>query len=266
MYDIIAVISGKGGVGKSTVATNLAISLAHLKKEGSSEHNKVALIDCDFYGPSIPTLMGNAKVGINENKKLVPPEKHGVKFISIGFFLEHPDDPVIWRGPMFQKAMMQMFEDVEWGEVDYCIVDMPPGTGDAALSLAQNFPLAGAIVVTTPQEVALSDVRKAINMLSKVEVPLIGIVENMSGFAAEDGKVYHIFGEGGGKRLAELYGCPLLASIPLEPSIREGGDTAKPCSAMESGPGRAIFDDLALKVAEQVVKVRPRSSRLTVVN
>ena len=177
MKHIIAVVSGKGGVGKSTVAVNLAIALAN---SGA----KVALIDSDLYGPSIPTLLGRAEIKADHEGKLIPPEKHGLKYISIGFFLKHPDDAVIWRGPMFNTAMRQMFQDVNWVEVDYCIVDMPPGTGDAQISLAQNFSLTGAVVVTTPQEVALADVRKSINMLSKVNVPVLGIVENMAGFTA----------------------------------------------------------------------------------
>ena len=241
MKQIIPVISGKGGVGKSTVAANLAIALA---QTGA----KVALVDSDFYGPSVPTLFGGGAIQADHEGKIIPPEKFGVKYISLGFFLRDPDDAVIWRGPMFNKALHQMFEDVRWGEVDYCIVDMPPGTGDAQLSLAQLCALAGAVVVTTPQELALADVRKAINMLKKVNVDVLGIVENMSGFIAGDGKVYDIFGSGGGASLAEKLGLPLLAKIGLDMKIREGGDSGQPVASVAGSPGGAQFRELALKL------------------
>ena len=186
---IVPVISGKGGVGKSTVAVNLAVALA---RTGA----KVGLIDSDFYGPSVPTLMGGGTVTPDHEEKLIPPLKYGVKYISLGFFLRHPDDAVIWRGPMFNKALNQMFEDISWGALDYLIIDMPPGTGDAQLSLSQMVKLAGAVVVTTPQEVACADVRKSINMLKKVNVDVLGIVENMSGLQMPDGSMMPIFGSG----------------------------------------------------------------------
>jgi ATP-binding protein involved in chromosome partitioning len=241
MKHIIAVISGKGGVGKSTVAVNTAIALANTGA-------KVALIDCDMYGPSIPTLLGQHELSADHEGKLIPPLRYGIKFISIGFFLKHPDDAVIWRGPMFNTAMRQLFQDISWGEVDYCIVDMPPGTGDAQISLAQNFSVKGAVVVTTPQEVALADVRKSINMLKKVNVPILGIVENMAGFIAADGKLYDIFGSGGGARLAQQTGTELLASIPLDVAIREGGDIAKPVAADPNSPAGRIFTQLAQRL------------------
>lgn len=241
MKQIVPVISGKGGVGKSTVAVNLAVALA-------STGAKVALLDSDFYGPSIPTLMGSAALQTDHEGKIIPPLKYGVKYISLGFFLRDPDDAVIWRGPMFNKALTQLFQDVNWGEVDYCIVDMPPGTGDAQLSLSQLVKCAGAVVVTTPQEVALADVRKAVNMLSKVNIEVLGIVENMSGLTLPNGSRLDIFGAGGGAALADSMGVPLLASIPLEPRIREGGDKGLPAAADPGSPAKPLFDELAAKL------------------
>lgn len=241
MRNVIAVISGKGGVGKSTVAVNLAVALAN---QGA----KVALIDGDFYGPSVPTLMGGGQVIQNPEGQLVPPVRFGVKYISIGFFLSQPDDPIIWRGPMFNKALSQMFNDVAWGEVDYCIVDMPPGTGDAALSLTQLVKLAGAIVVTTPQEVALADVRKAINMLRKVNVPILGLVENMAGFTLPDGSTIPLFGAGGGEKTARDFDINLLASIPLHQAVREGGDKGAPVAYEAQTLAAELFRGLGLKI------------------
>ncbi len=241
MRHIIPVVSGKGGVGKSTVAVNLAVALA---KTGA----KVALIDSDFYGPSIPTLFAGGEIKLDHDNRLIPPLKFGVKYISLGFFLQKPDDAVIWRGPMFNKALTQLFNDVNWGEVDYCIVDMPPGTGDAQLSLAQLLKLSGAVVVTTPQEVALADVRKAINMLGKVNVDVLGIVENMAGFVTPDGKRFDIFGEGGGARTAAQFGVPLLASIPIDQALREAGDKGEPLAfEAKEGTGQ-LFYELALQL------------------
>lgn len=259
MRQIVPVISGKGGVGKSTVAVNLAIALA---KTGA----KVALIDSDFYGPSIPLLMGGGEVHPDHEGRLIPPYKFGIKYISLGFFLKSPSDPVIWRGPMFNKALVQLFNDVNWGEVDYCIVDMPPGTGDAQLSLSQAVPLAGAVVVTTPQEVALADVRKAINMLRKVNVDILGIVENMAGFKMPDGSIQHIFGEGGGARTAKEFGVPLLAQIPLDPRIREGGDAGTPAAWEGVGEISDIFHPLALKLIEILDRKLESEPALKIVN
>jgi ATP-binding protein involved in chromosome partitioning len=245
MKNVIPVISGKGGVGKSTVAVNLAIALA---RTGS----KVALIDSDFYGPSVPTLMGGGQITIDHEEKIVPPSKYGVKYLSLGFFLPHPDEAVVWRGPMFHKALKQLFQDVNWGEVDYCIVDMPPGTGDAPISLVQmeEISLAGAVVVTTPQEVALADVRKSISMLRKVNVEVLGVVENMAGFVTPDGARYDIFGAGGGQKVAELAGAPLLASIPVDISVREGGDLGVPVAWTGTGPISQQFETLAERLQE----------------
>lgn len=255
---IIPVISGKGGVGKSTVAVNLAISLA---KTGA----KVALIDSDFYGPSIPTLMGGGQVVPDHEERLIPPEKYGIKYISLGFFLRNPDDAVIWRGPMFNKALHQMFEDVNWGAVDYLIVDMPPGTGDAQISLSQLVKLAGAVVVTTPQEVALADVRKSINMLKKVNVPVLGIVENMSGLPMPDGSVMPIFGAGGGEKTAKEFGVPLLAKLPIDVAIREGGDAGAPVACGEGASAKA-FEQLAQSVVRILNEMGSEQPALKIVN
>ena len=255
---IVPVISGKGGVGKSTVAVNLAIALA---RTGA----KVGLIDSDFYGPSIPTLMGGGQVIPDHEEKLIPPAKYGIKYISLGFFLQHPDDAVIWRGPMFNKALQQMFQDVNWGVVDYMIIDMPPGTGDAQLSLSQMVKLAGAVVVTTPQEVALADVRKSINMLKKVNVDVLGIVENMSGLPMPDGSVMPIFGSGGGERTAKEFGVPLLSQLPINPAIREGGDAGTPVAAGEGALADA-FLNLAQRVKGILEEKRQAEPGLKIVN
>lgn len=259
MKCIVPVISGKGGVGKSTVAVNLAVALA---QSGA----KVALIDSDFYGPSIPTLFGGGSVQVDHEQRLIPAEKFGVKYISLGFFLPNPDDAVVWRGPMFNKALTQMFQDVNWGEVDYCVVDMPPGTGDAQISLAQLVRLTGAVVVTTPQEVALADVRKSVNMLSKVNVDVLGIVENMSGFVAPDGSRHDIFGSGGGAALAQKFKVPLLAQLPIDIAIRAGGDSGKPIAADLDAPAGRIFRELALKLVEIIDTKLAAEPALRVVN
>jgi ATP-binding protein involved in chromosome partitioning len=221
----IAVASGKGGVGKSTVAANLAVSLA---LDGA----KVGLIDADIYGPSIPTMLGiSGKPRIYQDTvttKMIPIENYGVKIMSIGFLIED-DAPVIWRGPMASGAIKQFMSDVFWDELDYLLFDLPPGTGDIQLSLVQTIPLTGAVIVTTPQEVSIIDVKKALRMFQRVNVPIIGIVENMSYFIAPDtGKRYDIFGTDGGKKLAEELAIPLLGSIPINQDIREGGDKGKP--------------------------------------
>ncbi|MBS4034048.1 MAG: iron-sulfur cluster carrier protein ApbC [Ignavibacterium sp.] len=221
----IAVASGKGGVGKSTVAVNLAVALA---KDGA----KVGLIDADVYGPSIPLMLGlteKPKVYQAENSvKMLPLEKFGVKLMSIGLLVDE-NSPVIWRGPMASGAVKQFMSDVDWGELDYLIFDLPPGTGDIQLTLVQTIPLTGAIVVTTPQEVSLIDARKAFKMFERVNVPILGVVENMSYFIAPDtGKKYDIFGTGGGSKMAEAYNAFFLGGIPIDPRVREGGDKGVP--------------------------------------
>lgn len=264
MKHIIAVASGKGGVGKSTVAVNLAVALANRIVDGVAAPLKVALIDTDFYGPSVPTLMGGGAIsGTDHEGRFIPPQKFGVKYMSIAFFLKNPDDAVVWRGPMFGKAMQQLFQDTSWGEVDVCIVDLPPGTGDAQLSLAQMVQLSGVVLVTTPQEVALSDVRRALNMFKKVNVPVIGVVENMSGFLAPDGTVHDIFGAGGGEAFAKEYSVEFLAKLPLEINVRKGGDEGHPIALFsESGVGKQfqelgnlVLSKLQVPNATPVLKV-----------
>lgn len=221
----IAVASGKGGVGKSTVAVNLAVALA---KEGA----KVGLIDADVYGPSIPLMLGlKNKLQVyqdNKTMKMIPLEKFNIKVMSIGFLVDD-NAPVIWRGPMASGAVKQFMSDVDWEELDYLFFDLPPGTGDIQLTLVQTIPLTGAVIVTTPQDVALADARKGLNMFTRVNVPVLGVIENMSYFIAPDtGKKYDIFGNGGGEKLAEELGVPFLGGIPIEPGIRIGGDEGKP--------------------------------------
>ncbi|MDA3859975.1 MAG: iron-sulfur cluster carrier protein ApbC [Melioribacteraceae bacterium] len=221
----IAVASGKGGVGKSTVAANLAIALA---REGA----KVGIIDADIYGPSMPLMFGlNHKNGLQqdpETKKLAPLESYGIKLISIGFMIDD-ENPVIWRGPMASGALKQFMTDVNWGELDYLIYDLPPGTGDIQLTLVQTIPLTGAVIVTTPQEMSLIDAKKGLKMFERVNVPVFGIIENMSYFIAPDtGNKYDIFGTGGGEKLANELDSKLLGCIPIDPRIREGGDAGKP--------------------------------------
>lgn len=221
--NIIAVASGKGGVGKSTVAVNLACGLA---RTGA----KVGLLDTDIYGPSIPTMMdAHERPNITTRKKLIPLEKYGVRFLSMGLLVD-PDQAMIWRGPMVTSAVKQFMEEVEWGELDYLVLDLPPGTGDIQLTLVQTVPLTGSVIVSTPQTVALDDARKGVAMFKKVNVPVLGMVENMAYFIPEDQpeKRYHIFGKHGVKDLAERMGTNFLGEIPLEQSVRESGDNGKP--------------------------------------
>lgn len=221
--NIIAVASGKGGVGKSTVAVNLACGLA---RTGA----KVGLLDTDIYGPSIPTMMdAHERPNITTKKQLIPLKKHGVRFLSMGLLVD-PDQAMIWRGPMVTSAVKQFMEEVEWGELDYLVLDLPPGTGDIQLTLVQTVPLTGAVIVSTPQTVALDDARKGVAMFKKVNVPVLGMVENMAYFIPEDmpDKKYHIFGKHGVRKLAERMGTNFLGEIPLEQSVRESGDNGKP--------------------------------------
>ena len=232
---IVAVASGKGGVGKSTVAVNLACALDHLG-------NKVGLLDCDIYGPSVPLMMGvRQRPTVSPGEKLVPPSGYGVKLMSMGFLIDG-DQPVIWRGPMIMKTIQQFIHSVEWGELDYLLVDLPPGTGDAQLSLCQTVPLDGGVIVTTPQEASLGVVRKGIAMFEKVNVPILGIVENMSYFTAPNGERIEIFGHGGGKSEAERQQIPFLGEIPIFTEIRKGGDSGEPVvkTAIGTEPAQAF--------------------------
>ena len=239
---VIAVSSGKGGVGKTTVSVNLAVTLG---LQGA----KVGLLDADIYGPNIPMMMSVEKTPEQQDGKITPAESHGVKLISMGFFV--PDDQaVVWRGPMVHTAIQQLFRDVLWGELDFLLIDLPPGTGDAQLTLSQLVPLAGAITVTTPQEVALHDVRKGMMMFQKVNVPLLGIVENMSYFVCGHcGERTEIFSHGGGERAAEKLGIPFLGRVPIDPAIREGGDMGRPLViANPDSPQAKAFHEIAAKI------------------
>jgi len=233
---VIAVASGKGGVGKSTVSVNLACALQHLGA-------RVGLLDCDIYGPTIPLMMGlKQRPTVTDHETLIPPVNHGVKLMSIGFLVED-DQPVIWRGPLITKTIQQFLFSVDWDDLDYLLVDLPPGTGDAQLSLCQTVPLDGGVVVTTPQEASLGVVRKGIAMFEKVNVAILGLVENMSYFTAPNGERLEIFGHGGGRAEAERRGLPFLGEIPLFTQIREGGDRGVPIvvSAPQSKPGEAFM-------------------------
>jgi ATP-binding protein involved in chromosome partitioning len=242
----IAVSSGKGGVGKSTVAVNLALAL---RETGA----RVGLVDVDVYGPDIPLMMGaRGKPGMFENR-IIPVESYGIKLISIGFFVA-PGEAIVWRGPMIHSAVQQFLRDVLWGELDYLIFDMPPGTGDAQLSLSQVIPLGGVVMVTTPQDVALLDVRKALAMFKKLNVPILGVVENMSDFACPHcGGRTPIFGEGGGSKIAAETGVPLLAQIPIDPETRKGGDEGEPILVRwPDSPQAAAFRKLGATVADRI--------------
>jgi ATP-binding protein involved in chromosome partitioning len=244
---VIAVASGKGGVGKSTISVNLACALEHLGL-------KVGLLDCDIYGPSIPLMMGiNRKPTITDDEKMAPPANHGVKLMSIGFLIEG-DQPVIWRGPMITKTIQQFVSAVDWGSLDCLLVDLPPGTGDAQLSLCQTVPLDGGVIVTTPQEASLGVVRKGIAMFQKVNVPILGIVENMSYFTTPTGERVEIFGHGGGEAEAKRQNVPFLGEVPLFTEIRQGGDRGVPVvvSAPDAAPAQA-FVRIAEKLVQQVL-------------
>lgn len=252
--NVIAVASGKGGVGKSTTAVNLAVALQH----GGA---RVGVLDADIYGPSVPAMLGlGGRPDSPDNKSIEPLRAFGVEAMSIGFLIDQ-DTPMIWRGPMATSALTQLFNDTLWGDLDYLLIDLPPGTGDIQLTLSQKIPVAGAVIVTTPQDIATLDAKKALKMFEKVEVPVLGIVENMAVHTCSGcGKVEHLFGEGGGQRMAEQYGVPLLGSLPLEIGIREQGDAGTPivAAAPESAAAKA-YVAAAQRLAEELGK-RPRAA------
>jgi ATP-binding protein involved in chromosome partitioning len=239
----IAIASGKGGVGKSTVAVNLAVALAQTGQ-------RVGLLDADIYGPNVPIMMGVAQMPEPQDEKLVPAEAYKIKIMSIGFLVP-PGQPLIWRGPMLHSAIRQFVTDVAWGELDYLIVDLPPGTGDAQLSLAQTMTLSGGIIVTLPQQVSLEDARRGLEMFRSMNVPILGVIENMSYLELPDGSRMDIFGQGGGERLAEASGVPFLGQIPMDPAVREGGDQGTPIVVTHpDSPVAKAFVKLAAELAE----------------
>src|ERR1051325_11767617 len=241
----IAVGSGKGGVGKSTVAVNIALALA---QSGA----RVGLMDADIYGPNVPTMLGVERLPPPKGQRLIPAQAYGLKMISMGLLVK-PGQPLIWRGPMLNSAIRQFLGDVEWGELDYLIVDLPPGTGDASLSLAQALPLSGAVIVTLPQLVSLEDAGRGLNMFKTLEVPILGIVENMSYLELPDGTHMDIFGTGGGEHLAQITNTPFLGKLPIDQNVRIGGDTGKPIVA--SHPDSAVANalrEIAQKIAAQI--------------
>jgi len=256
----IAVSSGKGGVGKSTVSATLAVALA---QTGA----KVGLLDADIYGPNIPMMMGVNRQPEQRNDKLIPAESHGVQLMSMGF-LVNEEEPIIWRGPMIHGAMQQFLRDVAWGELDYLIVDLPPGTGDAQLSIVQLVPLTGAIIVTTPQAVSLHDSKKGLAMFQRVHVPLLGIIENMSYFNCPHcNERTEIFSHGGGKKAAEKLGVPFLGEIPIDSAIREGGDNGTPI--LISHPNSAVseaYRKIAGSVAAQISILNSKRQTLKIIN
>jgi ATP-binding protein involved in chromosome partitioning len=254
--NIIAVGSGKGGVGKSTVAVNLAITLSRLGYA-------VGLMDADVYGPNVPFMMGIQQTPHAIGQRIQPLEAYGVRLMSMAF-LNPGDKPLVWRGPMLNSVIQQFLRNVDWGELDYLVIDLPPGTGDVQLTLIQTTPLTGAVVVTTPSDVALEDARKAVNMFEQVREQVLGIVENMS-YLEHNGEKLYVFGKGGGARTAEKMNVPLLAEIPLDPATREGGDSGKPIATLGTSNKQAkLFEDLARKIVEVAAESTKQKQRPTI--
>ncbi|PIQ81522.1 MAG: ATP-binding protein [Candidatus Omnitrophica bacterium CG11_big_fil_rev_8_21_14_0_20_64_10] len=252
---VVAVASGKGGVGKTTVSVNLAAALARMGL-------KVGLIDADITGPNVPLMMGLKELPPLKGGRIVPAENFGVKVVSMGF-LVGPEEAVIWRGPMLHGAVNKFLKEVEWGPLDLLLVDLPPGTSDIQLSLSQAVPLAGAVVVTTPQDVALLDVRKAIGMFEKVRVPILGLLENMSAFICPHcGEATEIFAAGGGAQAAESRHIPFLGSIPLAPEVRQGGDRGRPIVLAEpQSPAGRAFDQAAKRLTQELKRLTPAAPK-----
>ena len=255
---LVAVGSGKGGVGKTTVSVNLAIALARLGR-------RVGLLDADVYGPNVPLMMGTRETPMGHAESIRPIEKFGVRVMSMGF-LNPGDKPLIWRGPMLHNIIQQFLRNVEWGELDYLLIDLPPGTGDVALSLIQTAAISGAIVVTTPSDVSLEDARKAVNMFSQVRVPVLGLVENMSYLTVPStGERIDVFGQGGGKRTAANMGVPFLGELALDPEVRIGGDGGQPIATRADGdPHSAPFFQLARTVEERCDQAQRAAPKVTV--
>jgi ATP-binding protein involved in chromosome partitioning len=254
--NVIAVASGKGGVGKSTVAVNLAAGLSRLGA-------RVGLFDADIYGPNVPRMVdADQRPQATEEERIIPPEKYGMKLMSMDF-LVGKDDPVIWRGPMVHKVLTQLWEDVEWGHLDYMVVDLPPGTGDAQLTLLQSVPVTGAVIVTTPQEVAIDDARKGLRMFGRHDTVVLGIAENMSGFTCPDcGSTHDVFGTGGGEAFAAENELPYLGGVPLDPAVRTGGDEGRPIVLDEDSETGEAFRTITANVANNVgVTKRQRRSQ-----
>jgi len=261
----IAIASGKGGVGKSTVAVNVAVALA---KTGA----KIGLLDADIYGPNIPTMMGVERLPKppDSSGRLTPAEAYGVKMMSIGFLVK-PEQAMVWRGPMLHNAMRQFMNDVEWGELDYLIIDMPPGTGDVQLSLAQTTPMSGGVIITLPQKVSIDDARRGAEMFRQLRVPLMGIVENMSYLELPDGKRMQVFGSGGGQSLSKEFGVPLIGSIPLEAQVRAGSDAGKPIvlshpDSASAQAFKAIAGELALMASVTALATQSQAIPIKIVD
>mgnify|MGYP005817341513 CR=1 FL=1 len=243
--NLVAIASGKGGVGKTTIAVNVAVALA---QSGA----KVGLLDADIYGPNVPTMMGVHELPAMRDNKMVPAESYGVKMISIGFMVK-PGQPLIWRGPMLHSAIRQFLGDVDWGDLDYLIIDLPPGTGDAQLSLAQSVPLSGGVIVTLPQQISLEDASRGLSMFRQLNVPVLGVVENMSYLELPDGTKLEVFGRGGGQQLAEAGQVPFLGQIPMETAVREGGDAGEPIVVSSPNtPAAKALCGLAQQIAARI--------------